>query len=100
MIILKDNAEFRRSEPGGFKIENEKKDKHWYPPYRVFRCECDSEKDLSYDELIQHAKDNHSIDVKRMKMTRELIMHVNRIPRHSCTYRWRCHGFKFYEEIG
>ena len=81
-------------------MENEKKDKYWYPPYRVFRCECDDEKDLSYDEFIQHAKDKHSINVKGMKLTRELIMHINREPRHSCTYMWKCPGFKFYEEVG
>ena len=81
-------------------MENEKKDKNWYPPYRVFWCDCDPEKDFSYDEFIQHAKDKHSIDIKGVKMTRQLIMHVSKSPRHSCTYSWHCPGFKFYEEIG
>jgi len=81
-------------------MENEKKDKHWYPPYRVFTCSCDDDKSFSYEELVAHAKEKHGTDIKGLKMNRELMVHVNRQPRHSSTYKWHAPGFTFLESIG
>lgn len=75
--------------PGGF-----------YPPYRFFRCECDEDKEMSFNELVAHAKEKHGADIKGLKMSRDLMLHINRQPRHSSTYRWEAPGFKFYEYIG
>lgn len=72
----------------------------FYPPYRVFRCECDEEKEMSFNELVAHAKEKHGTDIKGVKMSRDLMLHINRQPRHSSTYRWDAPGFKFYEYIG
>lgn len=80
-------------------MEN-KKDKNWYPQYRFFMCECDPAKKLSYDGLIQHAKEKHSIDIQGVKFTRQMMVHMNKQPRHSCLYEWSCPELKFYEEVG
>lgn len=76
--------------------------KNWYPPYRYFKCECDTEKELSFEELVAHAKKEHKIDIRGVVMQRYLMMHVhvNKQPRHSCTFKWEAPNITFYEYVG
>ena len=72
----------------------------FYPPYRVFRCECDEDKEMSFKEMVAHAEEKHGVSLKGAKMNKNLMLHINKKPRHSTTYQWEAPGFNFYEYIG
>ncbi len=77
-----------------------------YPAYHIFVCpECDDNAGMKYpdrtemekDEFIKHLKEVHSIEPKGK---RNLMMHINRKPRHCASYEWTIEGKTFYEYRG
>jgi len=75
------------------------KSKNFYPPYHYFICpECDKDKEMSGKEMMVHLKEVHKI--KNLEGNRELLMHINKKPRHSSTYKWTIEGKEIYEYYG
>jgi hypothetical protein len=60
-----------------------------YPPYHFYLCyECDpeGEKNMSHNEMVAHLREVHRMK-EPIKAKKELLMHINREPRHSATYK-------------
>ena len=69
-------------------------------PYRYFTC-CDDEEELTFAEMINHAKEKHdTVITAGYKMRRALVYHIHRHPRHVMSFEWKADGFSFYEFNG
>ena len=77
-------------------------DQDFYPPYHYFVCDCDKDKEFHEMEgLKAHVKENHGIDLNGLKGTRNLMLHINKKPRHASSYRWTFDGgLTLYEYYG
>lgn len=76
-----------------------KKSSSWYPPYNYFICpECDENKEMKRDEFVEHLKKVHGVD--KPKGNRSLMLHINRKPRHSASYKWTIADKIYYEYYG
>lgn len=69
-------------------------------PYHNFICSCDESKEFTLQELQQHIINKHGFDLKGKKMNREMLLHVNKKPRHLSIYKLTGHGLTIYEYIG
>lgn len=82
------------------KLPGSKKGKY-YPSYNYFVCSCDKDKELSPAEMAKHLKEDHALGDKA-PCKREMMMHINRRPRHSMSFRWTVEktGLEFYQYTG
>lgn len=82
--------------------------KNYYPPYNVFICpECDPEREneIKAKDFPDHLKTIHGITDTKGKRSftkgkRSLMMHINKKPRHSSSYKWEIAKKTFYQYIG
>jgi hypothetical protein len=73
-----------------------RKEKKLHPPTHFFTCvECDKEKEIDSRDFNKHLEEIHGIFEKTG--SRELILHINKRPRHSSIYKWEIGGKTFYE---
>ena len=71
-------------------------------PYRYFVCKCDPEKEFhEFAELKKHMAEAHDFTIEKAKGKKELMMHMNREPRHYSSYQWTFdNGIILYEYNG
>lgn len=77
-----------------------KSKEQFYPPYHHFCCSCDNDEKMSMGELMTHVKAVHGVDLEGKKAHKELILHMNKRPRHTSIYKLSCAGLTFYEYYG
>ncbi len=71
-----------------------------YPPYNYFICpECDKEKEMSRPEFAKHLKTIHQLE-EPIKGVRNMMMHINKKPRHAGSFEWTINDMTFYEYYG
>ena len=74
-----------------------------YPPYHYYVCSCDPDTEYHKPEdgFFKHLKEKHSIEANGAKVKKELILHINRRPRHAASYKLTFdNGHQIYEYYG
>lgn len=72
-------------------------------PYHYFICQCNKDQEFhKVDDLNEHMRSVHNFEIKGVTGKRELMMHINKRPRHASSYRWIFEGLEYevYEHKG
>jgi hypothetical protein len=71
----------------------------FYPPFHYFICPtCNKDKEIPPSEFAAHVKEIHGITETKGK--RDLMVHINKRPRHFSSYEWKIGDKTFYEYYG